>query len=82
MIEKSTKSEEFSMKDTFMPKLITILSGLAAVYYLWTLYGVSIGALNPGNGPVKYLICYGLSQAMMIFGIVMWRRVVKSKKEQ
>ena len=34
------------MKDTFMPKLITILSGLAAVYYLWTLYGVSIGAMK------------------------------------
>ena len=69
------------MKDTFMPKLITILSGLAALFYLWNIYGTSTGAL-PGGAMTKYLICYGLSQAMMIFGIVMWRRVVKSKKEQ
>ena len=70
------------MKDTFMPKLITILSGLAAVYYLWTIYGISIGAFVPGNGPLKYYLCYGISQAMMIFGIAMWRKVAKSKKEQ
>ena len=70
------------MKDTFMPKLITILSGLAAIYYLWTIYGLSIGALVPSNGPLKYYICYGISQAMMIFGIAMWRKVAKSKKEQ
>ena len=70
------------MKDTFMPKLITILSGLAAIYYLWTIYGVSIGALGNGGSTTKYYICYGLSQAMMIFGIVMWRKVVKSKKEK
>ena len=70
------------MKDTFMPKLITILSGLAAVYYLWTIYGMSIGAFSPANGPLKFYICYGISQAMMIFGIVMWRRVVKSRKEK
>ena len=70
------------MKDTFMPKLITILSGLAAIYYLWTIYGVSTGALVPNGSTSKYFICYGLSQAMMIFGIVMWRRVVKSKKDK
>ena len=69
------------MKDTFMPKLITILSGLAAVFYLWNIYGITIGAFAPGN-TIKYYICYGLSQTMMIFGIVMWRRVVKSKKEE
>ena len=70
------------MKDTFMPKLITILSGLAAVYYLWTIYGVSIGAISPNGGPIKYFVFYGISQAMMIFGIAMWRRVNKSKKEK
>ena len=70
------------MKDTFMPKMITILSGLAAVYYLWTIYGVTSGAFTPGGSTGKYFICYGLSQAMMIFGIVMWRRVNKSKKEK
>ena len=70
------------MKDTFMPKLITILSGLAAIYYLWTIYGVSIGALTPSGSPIKYFVCYGISQAMMIFGIVMWRKVAKSRKEQ
>ena len=70
------------MKDTFMPKLITILSGLAAVYYLWTIYGVSIGAITPNGGPIKYFVFYGISQAMMIFGIAMWRRVNKSKKEK
>ena len=70
------------MKDTFMPKLITILSGLAVIYYLWTIYGVSIGAITPSGGPIKYFVCYGISQAMMIFGIAMWRRVVKSKKEE
>ena len=69
------------MKDTFMPKLITILSGLAALFYLWNIYGVTSGAFA-GGSMKKYLICYGLSQAMMIFGIVMWRRVVKSKKEE
>ena len=70
------------MKDTFMPKLITILSALAAIYYLWTIYGVSIGALGNGGPATKYYICYGLSQAMMIFGIVMWRKVANSRKEQ
>ena len=70
------------MKDTFMPKLITILSGLAAIYYLWTIYGISIGALTPKGGSIKYFICYGIAQAMMIFGIAMWRKVAKSKKEQ
>ena len=70
------------MKDTFMPKLITILSGLAALFYLWNIYGVVSGQWVPNASPTKYYICYGLSQAMMIFGIVMWRRVNKSKKEQ
>ena len=70
------------MKDTFMPKLITILSGLAAIYYLWAIYGVSTGALVPNGSTSKYFICYGLSQAMMIFGIAMWRKVVKAKKEK
>ena len=68
------------MKDTFMPKLITILSGLAAIYYLWTIYGITTGAFVPNGSTSKFFICYGLSQAMMIFGIVMWRRVVKSRK--
>ena len=69
------------MKDTFMPKLITILSGLAALFYLWNIYGVSTGAL-PAGPITKYLICYGLSQAMMIFGIVMWRKVAKAAKSR
>ena len=69
------------MKDTFMPKLITILSGLAALFYLWNIYGVTSGAFA-GGSIKKYLICYGLSQAMMIFGIVMWRKVVKENKKK
>ena len=70
------------MKDTFMPKLITILSGLAALYYLVTIYGITTGAFVPRGSSGKYFVCYGLSMAMLIFGIVMWRRVVKSKKEK
>ena len=69
------------MKDTVMPKLITILSGLAALFYLWNIYGVTSGAFA-GGSIKKYLICYGLSQAMMIFGIVMWRKVVKENKKK
>ena len=69
------------MKDTFMPKLITSLSGLASIFYLWNIYGISTGAFIPHGGSTKYFLCYGLSQAMMIYGIVMWRKVAKSKKK-
>ena len=70
------------MKATFMPKLITILSGLASLFFLWNIYGAANGLFMVNGSITKYFIRFGLCQAMMIFGIVMWRRVVKSKKEQ
>lgn len=70
------------MKATFMPKLITILSGLSSLFFLWNIYGAANGLLTVNGSITKYLIRFGLCQAMMIFGIVMWRKTVKMMKEE
>ena len=70
------------MKATFMPKLITILSGLSSLFFLWTIYGAANGLLMVEGSTTKYFIRFGLCQAMMIFGIVMWRKTAKKMKEE
>ena len=70
------------MKPTFMPKPITILSGLASLFFLWNIYGVANGLLMVEGSATKYFIRFGLCQAMMIFGIVMWRKTAKAMKEE
>ena len=70
------------MKATFMPKLITILSGLASLFFLWNIYGAANGLFMVNGSITKYFIRFGLCQAMMIFGIVMWRKTAKAAKEE
>ena len=70
------------MKATFMPKLITILSGLSSLFFLWNIYGAANGLLMVEGSTTKYFIRFGLCQAMMIFGIVMWRKTAKKMKEE
>ena len=70
------------MKATFMPKLITILSGLSSLFFLWNIYGAANGLLMVNGSITKYFIRFGLCQAMMIFGIVMWRKTAKKAKEE
>ena len=70
------------MKATFMPKLITILSALASLFFLWNIYGIANGLFMVEGSTTKYFIRFGLCQAMMIFGIVMWRKTAKAMKEE
>ena len=70
------------MKATFMPKLITILSGLGSLFFLWMIYGAANGLFMVSGSTTKYFIRFGLCQAMMIFGIVMWRKTVKMMKKE
>ena len=70
------------MKPTFMPKLITILSALASLFFLWNIYGIANGLFMVEGSTTKYFIRFGLCQAMMIFGIVMWRKTAKAMKEE